>query len=99
VAPPEWGITIKVIGTATKEQGRLYASALERDLRKSTVIEYERCLRRVGVLLDDAEVTLEGVTEGLWNITIRPPTPGGIPQPLSGARLYPHRHDRARSAA
>lgn len=50
-------------------QDRLYAVALERDLRKSTVIEYARCLRRVGVLdADDADVTLEAVTEALWAI-------------------------------
>lgn len=53
-----------------KVQDRLYAVALERDLRKSTVIEYKRCLRRVGVLdLDDSQVSLETVTEALWTIT------------------------------
>lgn len=53
-----------------KVSDRLYAVALERDLRKSTVIEYKRCLRRVGVLdLDDAAVSLETVTEALWSIT------------------------------
>lgn len=49
---------------------RLFAVALERDLRKSTVIEYKRCLVRVGVSeLDESEVSLESVTEALWNIS------------------------------
>jgi hypothetical protein len=48
---------------------RLFAVGLERDLRKSTVIEYKRCLARVGILeLDDSEVSLESVTESLWQI-------------------------------
>ncbi len=49
---------------------RLFAVAMERDLRKSTVIEYQRCLRRVGVLhLEEGTVSIEAVTEALWNIT------------------------------
>lgn len=52
-----------------KVQDRLYAVALERDLRKSTVIEYKRCLRRVGVLdVDESEVSMEALTEALWEI-------------------------------
>lgn len=53
-----------------KVQDRLYAVALERDLRKSTVIEYKRCLARVGLLdADVADVSLEAVSEALWEIT------------------------------
>ena len=52
-----------------KVRDRLYAVALERDLRKSTVIEYKRCLTRVGVLdREVGDVDLEVVTEALWNI-------------------------------
>lgn len=52
-----------------KVQDRLYAVALERDLRKSTVIEYKRCLRRIGVLdREVGEVSLEDMTEALWEI-------------------------------
>lgn len=53
-----------------KVQARLYAVALERDLRKSTVIEYQRCLRRVGILdADEETVSVEALTESLWSIT------------------------------
>src|SRR5262249_41455099 len=52
-----------------KVQDRLYAVALERDLRRSTVIEYKRCLNRLALLdVDESDVTLEAVTEALWSI-------------------------------
>lgn len=48
---------------------RLYEVGMERGLRQSTVLSYERLLRRVGVLdLDTAQVTSEGVSERLWAI-------------------------------
>lgn len=48
---------------------RLNAVALERELRKSTVIEYRRCLARVGVLDSNVDdVSLEDATEALWRI-------------------------------
>lgn len=53
-----------------KVQDRLYAVALERDLRKSTVIEYKRCLNRLGILdREVGEVGLEAVSEALWDIS------------------------------
>lgn len=48
----------------------LYAVALERDLRKSTVIEYKRSLARIGLLdREVGEVATEEVTEALWAIS------------------------------
>lgn len=48
---------------------RLFAVALERDLRQSTVIEYKRCLRRLNILdLEESQVTTEAITEALWQI-------------------------------
>lgn len=53
-----------------KVSAKLYEVALDRDLRKSTVIEYKRCLNRLGLLDKDVEdVSAESVTEALWNIT------------------------------
>jgi len=49
---------------------RLYAVALERDLRKSTVLEYKRSLARINLLdLEVDDVSLELVSEALWEIT------------------------------
>lgn len=53
-----------------KVQQRLYEVGMERDLRRSTVIEYARCLRRLNLLdREVGEVTQEEVTEALWSIT------------------------------
>lgn len=48
---------------------RLYSVALERGLRETTVVSYERLLGRLSLLdLDVEQVTPEQVTEALWTI-------------------------------
>lgn len=48
---------------------QLAAVALERGLRQSTALSYERLLRRLGILdRDVAEVTREAALEALWTI-------------------------------
>lgn len=48
---------------------RLYAVALEKGLRQSTVLSYKRLLERLGVLdMPLAEVTQELVQDALWRI-------------------------------
>lgn len=48
---------------------RLYQSALERGLRRSTLVSYETLLGRLGLLDQEADsVTIEQVLEALWTI-------------------------------
>lgn len=48
---------------------QLHVVAVERNLRRSTVLEYKRSISRVGLLDEDVEhVTLERVSEALWEI-------------------------------
>jgi integrase len=47
----------------------LYQRAVEKNLRRTTVLSYERLLARLGLLdLETTEVTREQVLEGLWAI-------------------------------
>ena len=48
---------------------KLYVVAMERNLRKSTMLEYQRSLDRLGLLeVDESSVSLESVSESLWAI-------------------------------
>ncbi len=52
-----------------KIRDQLYAVALERGLRQSTVLSYERLLSGLGVIDQDvATVTQEAVLEALWRL-------------------------------
>lgn len=46
---------------------RLFAVAMEKGLRQSTVLSYERLLGRLGIL-DEVEVSQENVLSRLWTI-------------------------------